>query len=120
MAVAGPEQIDGEIVIDGNDYPEAAQHIDDAQAAGQPAVITVDRAGAKDRRKTATAGTPTQPNKDRDEYPPAVAQEGGKGSSVRHVDPKDNRGAGASMGQQLRAFKDGAKVMIRTLWGLLF
>jgi hypothetical protein len=30
---------------------EAAQYIDDAQSAGKPSVITVGRAGAKNRRK---------------------------------------------------------------------
>jgi RHS repeat-associated protein len=33
------------ITVDANKYPESAQHITDAQAAGQPAVVTVDRAG---------------------------------------------------------------------------
>jgi filamentous hemagglutinin len=112
--------VDGEIVIDGNEYPEAAQHIDDAQAAGHPPVITIDRAGARDRRKESTGNTPTQPGKDRDEYPPAVAKEGGKGASVRHTEPKDNRGAGASMGNQMKKFTDGAKLAIKTIWNTIF
>jgi hypothetical protein len=30
-----------------------------------------------------------------------VSEEGGEGSSVRYIDPGDNRGAGASQGNQL-------------------
>lgn len=119
-AVRTSGAVDGEIVIDGNKYPEAARHIDDAQAAGQPSVITVDRKGASERRRAATSGTPTVPGADRDEYPPAVAKEGGKGSSVRHIRPGDNRGAGGSMGRQLEKFRDNAKVVIKTFWNLVF
>lgn len=95
-------------------YPEAAAHIDDAQngtiwkgfesAPGEPkdSVLTVDRDGAQGRRDAATSVVPPlQPDYDRDEYPPAVAEEGGEGSSVRYIDPGDNRGAGASQGNQL-------------------
>ncbi len=53
-------------------------------------------------------------------YPPAVFKEGGKGSSVRHIPSSDNRGAGGSMGRQLKKFKDGAKVVIKTVWNVLF
>ncbi|HEY0141993.1 MAG TPA: NucA/NucB deoxyribonuclease domain-containing protein, partial [Thermoanaerobaculia bacterium] len=112
--------VDGEIVIDGKKYPNAARHVDDAQAAGKPSVVTVDRQGASQRRKAATSGTPTVPGADRDEYPPAVAKEGGKGSSVRHIPAADNRGAGGSMGRQLQKFKDGAKVVIKTIWTTIF
>lgn len=94
-------------------FPEAAAHIDDAQggtiwtgfesAPGQPkpSVLTVDRAGVDARRDAATSVVPPRSDYDRDEYPPAVASEGGEGSSVRYIDPGDNRGAGASQGNQL-------------------
>jgi hypothetical protein len=45
--------VDGEVIINGAQHPEAAQHIEDAQAAGQPSVITIDRAGAATRRQQA-------------------------------------------------------------------
>ena len=94
-------------------YPEAAAHIDDAQngtiwtgfdkAPGQPkeSVLTVQREGVDGRREAATSVVPPRSDYDRDEYPPAVAKEGGAGSSVRYIDPGDNRGAGASQGNQL-------------------
>lgn len=37
---------------------------------------------------------------------------GGKGASVRHISPGDNRGAGASMGSQMRTLPDGTKVKV--------
>ena len=101
-----------EIVVDANKYPESAQHISDAQAAGQPATVTIDRAGASARRAEALASRPTVAGMDRDEYPPAIAKEGGKGASVRSIRSSDNRGAGASMGNQLRSVPNGATAKI--------
>ena len=46
------------------------------------------------------------------EYPPAMFKEGGKGSSVRHINPSDNRGAGACIGVQCRQFPNGTKIRI--------
>ena len=84
-------------------YPESARHIDDAVAAGQPSVLTIDRAGAASRRQDAMKGTKTTPGTDRDEYPPALFSDGGEGASVRPISPSDNRGAGACIGAQCRA-----------------
>jgi len=102
-----------EIVVDAAKHPESAKHIKDAQAAGKPEVLTIDRAGAKERRAQATRDTPTQPGKDRDEYPPAMTKEGGQGASVRPVSSADNRGAGACIGNQCRNMPDGTKIRIR-------
>jgi hypothetical protein len=52
------------------------------------------------------------PGKDRDEYPPAVFKEGGRGAQVRPINPSDNRGAGASIGQQIKDVPNGDKVKI--------
>lgn len=51
---------------------------------------------------------------DRDEYPPAMMAEGGEGASVRYIDESDNRGAGSSMGHQVRTqgLEAGDKVHI--------
>lgn len=93
-------------------YPESAAHIERAQAAGKPATLTVDRAGAAARRREALQGTPTRKGFDRDEYPPAMFKEGGKGSSKEYVKPPDNRGSGSSMGKQCRRVKNGDSVTI--------
>ena len=96
-------------------YPEAAQHISDAQRQGHPKVLTVNRAGAAQNRKDSLAGYPTVKGKDRDEYPPASTAQGGKGASVRYMDPKDNRGAGSSMGHQMKNVPDGGKIRLRSV-----
>ncbi|WP_423227658.1 NucA/NucB deoxyribonuclease domain-containing protein [Rodentibacter trehalosifermentans] len=49
---------------------------------------------------------------DRDEYPPAMFREGGKGASVKHISPSDNRGAGRCIGNQCKNLSDGDKVKI--------
>ncbi|CAN7142861.1 NucA/NucB deoxyribonuclease domain-containing protein [Acidovorax sp. LjRoot38] len=101
-----------DIVVPGDKYPESADHIRDAQNNGQPDVLTLDRGGAKDRRKDAMSGQPVVPGKDRDEYPPALTAEGGRGASVRPVSPSDNRGAGACIGAQCRGLPDGTRIRI--------
>lgn len=100
-----------EIVIDGDKYPESAKHLEDSGNVGKP--LTVDREGKRKRRREALKGVEPVPGKHRDECPPAVFKEGGKGASVRPIDPGDNSGSGASIGNQLKGVKDGEKVVIR-------
>lgn len=37
-------------------------------------------------------------------------KEGGQGASVRAINPSDNRGAGSTMGHQLRGYRNRTKV----------
>ena len=93
--------------------PAAGKHIEDAQAAGHPAEITIDRGPQVDnRRRASTSGTPTSPGMDRDEYPPAISSEGGAGASVRSIPSGDNRSAGGTLGSQIRDFPNGTRVRI--------
>jgi hypothetical protein len=83
---------------------------------GQPDVLTIDRGGAKGRRADAMAGQKVVPGQDRDEYPPALTAEGGRGASVRPISPSDNRGAGACIGAQCRGLPDGTRIRIVPQW----
>lgn len=107
--------VDRAVTVSRSRFSEAAAHIDDAQAAGKPARLTIDRAGRTARRADAMKGTRPRSGLDRDEYPPAMFREGGKGSSVRHINPQHNRGAGACIGAQCRGLPEGAKVTIETV-----
>lgn len=103
------------VIISQSAYPESANHILDAQAAGHPVTLTIDRGGARARRQAATGSFPREPGKQPDEYPPAMFLEGGAGASVRNITASDNMGAGASMGNQLRPetrYPDGCKATI--------
>ena len=60
-------------------HPEATAHVEEAQAAGQPSELTIDRTGAKVRGREALRDYPSKSGKDRDEYPPKMFEEGGKG-----------------------------------------
>ncbi|WP_338860837.1 NucA/NucB deoxyribonuclease domain-containing protein [Xenorhabdus griffiniae] len=102
------------IVVDKTKYPESAKHIEDAQKAGHPNVLTIDREGAAQRRRESLKNTPPVKGADRDEYPPAMFKEGGSGASVRPITPSDNRGAGSCIGQQCRGLPNGATVIIKT------
>ncbi|MEU8266856.1 LamG-like jellyroll fold domain-containing protein [Sphaerisporangium sp. NPDC049002] len=105
-----------EIIIDGKKYPESAKHIEDAQNAGHPDTLTIDRTGAKQNRRDSLRGHPTVSGKQRDEYPPAMFKEGGSGASVRPINGSDNGGAGASIGNQARKYSDGTQVQIKVEW----
>lgn len=101
-----------EIVVDASKYPESAQHIRDAQSNGHPSELTINRSGSKANRRKSLKNQKSAEGKDRDEYPPAMFQEGGDGASVRPIVPGDNRGAGSSMGHQARPYDDGTIVRI--------
>ena len=107
-----PEAEPTNVYIDPTRHPESAQHAQDAINEGHPDTLTVDRAGASDRRRAATSGASSKPNTDKDEYPFAVTKEGGKGSSVRNISSKDNRGSGGSLGQQIKKVPNGAKIKV--------
>ncbi|MEZ8187617.1 RHS repeat-associated core domain-containing protein [Shewanella sp. 5S214] len=96
-------------------YGDAAEHIADAQKAGHPDVLTIARDGANANRKASIGGMPKVPGKQLDEYPPAMFKEGGAGSSVRAISPKNNMGAGACIGNACRSLANGEKVRIRIL-----
>jgi len=102
------------VTISQEKAPQSAAHIIDAQAAGYPWILTIDRHGAKRRRTQSLRGMPTKPGFDRDEYPPAVFAEGGKGASVRYIPANDNRSAGAQIGNQLKSRPDGCNVLLTT------
>ncbi|MEV4708509.1 RHS repeat-associated core domain-containing protein [Actinoplanes sp. NPDC049316] len=101
-----------EVPISRATHPQSAQHIEDAQAAGHPDIVTINRPGAKANRRESLRGHPKVAGKQLDEYPPAMFEEGGKGASVRAIDPGDNGGAGARIGNLLRGYPDGTRVKI--------
>ncbi|TCM99391.1 RHS repeat-associated protein [Paenibacillus sp. BK033] len=94
-------------------HPEAAKHIEDAIKKGHPDTLTIDRNGAKENRKASLKGHKKVPGKDLDEYPPAMFKEGGHGASIRAISQPHNRGAGSSMGHQLRKYSNGTKIKIK-------
>ncbi len=101
-------------------YAAVVDHMRDAIAAGHPAVLTINRVGADDRRDALLAGIPTRPGRDRDEYPPALAR--GRSpidtgvadtdADVRLVPSDQNRGAGSVLGIKLRRYCDGVRFQI--------
>lgn len=94
-------------------YPESTAHINDARRLkGKPFVLTLDRKGADQRRYAATKNFPRVAGKEPDEYPPAIALEGGVHADVRNISASDNHRAGASMGRQLTKQPDGSKFCI--------
>lgn len=100
-----------EVIVDGSKHPESAKHLQEAIDAGKKNEGVVDRAGSSARRKENLKGTKTEKGKDRDEAPPAVINTGEK-ASVKKIPYSDNRGAGASIGNQLENIPDGTKVRI--------
>lgn len=101
-------------------YPESALHILQAQAIGYPRILTIDRGpnnANPDRRRRASlrnyrkrGGRPAGPGQELDEYPQALFLENGGNADVRPISLSDNRGSGASVGNQCRPYPDGTKV----------
>lgn len=94
--------------LDNQRHAHVLDHAWDAIDAGHPAQLTIKRSEVKANRRASLRGIPTRPGYDRDEYPPAVSDEGGAGADVRYVASVENRSAGSLMGRQLRARPDGS------------
>ena len=112
---AGPSEADCEhfkgvvkVYLDPSRYPYSVHHAKVAFAEGQPRVWHLDRADAEEHREADLAGMETNSEMDIDEMPPAATREsaGGK-ANVEYIPASDNRGAGASMGDQLRGYCEG-------------
>jgi RHS repeat-associated protein len=101
-----------EIKISKSKYPETSAHIEEAIKNGHPDTGKIDRKNASNNRKESLKGTEKESGKDRDEFPPAILDTGGKGASVKLVNPSDNRGAGSSMGNQMKKLSNGTEVKI--------
>ncbi len=95
------------VSLDQSEYPYTTDHTEDAIRADHPSLLHIDRDGADENREESLDGIPTKSGHDRDEYPPAVSEEGGAGASVRHVPSGNNRGAGAVMGNALEDWCEG-------------
>ena len=103
------------IVVDSKRYPQTAEHIRFAIKKGMPDFVTLGREGAADRRTASLRGIKTRPEYDRDEWPMACFAEGGNGADVWYINRRDNRGAGSSIGWQMRGIPDGSKVRLRII-----
>ena len=103
------------VIVDSGKYPQTAEHIRMAQTMGFPEFVTLGRADAAERRKASLADVKVSPIYDRDEWPMAVFEEGGQGANVVYIAGRDNRGAGSSIGWQMRGFPDGSRVRVRVI-----
>ncbi|MEY9841806.1 NucA/NucB deoxyribonuclease domain-containing protein [Streptacidiphilus sp. EB103A] len=125
QALGGHRDYDVELVVDSSRYPESALHIQEAQSgtisrgatsrsgrSPKPSILTIDTDGADANRAASLRGIATRPPEDRDEYPPAMFQEGGAGASVKYINASDNQGSGSSMGSALRGLPKGTRVKI--------
>lgn len=103
-------EVDYSLVFPTERYPETAAHIEDAIRMGHSAICTIDRSGAEANRTESLKGVPTKKGFDRDEWPMAMCTEGGDGADIEYITPRDNRGAGSWVGNQLEEYPDGSRV----------
>ena len=103
------------VIVDSRKYPQTAEHIRMAQTMGFPEFVTLGRADAAERRKASLADVKASQIYDRDEWPMAVFEEGGQGANIVCIEGRDNRGAGSSIGWQMRGFPDGSRVRVRVI-----
>ncbi|WP_199780256.1 RHS repeat-associated core domain-containing protein, partial [Cronobacter sakazakii] len=101
------------LVLTKKEYKQTFGHIEDVINERNKDIYTISRSSAHMNRNESLKGYPTKEGFDRDEFPMAMFKEGGKGASVRYIDPSDNRGAGSSIANALKPFPDGTKVKIK-------
>lgn len=104
------------------DTPGAVENARNAVERGHPWELTYDPNGAPARRSRSTSQFQSQSELlqltieelrgrsrigqlDRDEYPPAIAGEGGSGAYVTYIEAGDNRRAGTLMGRQFTNYR---------------
>lgn len=107
-----PPKIDKQIPVSKKEWGEAVQHWEEAQRAGKPRFLTINRPGASANRAAAIGGLKKQAPLDLDEYPPAMFKEGGAGAHVRALDASSNRALGGYIQKMCRGLPDGAVVQI--------
>ena len=73
-------------------YPKTGKHIRKAIQEGHSEICTIDRERAEKNRDESLKGVPTKEGYDRDEWPMAACREGGKGASVKYIDPSEIEG----------------------------
>jgi Deoxyribonuclease NucA/NucB len=87
--------------LDNVKHRHILDHAFDARRKGHPRVLHIRRYEARANRRASLRGIATKPGYDRDEYPPAMSDEGGKGADVRYVLSAENQSAGSVMRHQL-------------------
>jgi hypothetical protein len=102
------------VVVDLDDvkHRHILDHVFDARRNGKPRILHIRRDEAVANRRASLKGIPTKPGFDRDEYPPAMSNEGGKGADVRYVRSSENRSAGSVMRRQLAPYCDAQRFII--------
>jgi len=100
------------LILTKKEYKQAFGHIKDVINQQNRYIYTISRVSADMNRHESLKGYPTKKGFDRDEFPMAMLKEGGKGASVRYINPGDNRGAGSSIANALKPFPDGTKIKI--------
>lgn len=109
--VTSPDEYDYVLIFPSDRYPETALHIYGAIEQGHSDVCTINRAGAEANRKDSLRGIDTREGFDRDEWPMAMCDEGGKGASVAYISASDNRGAGSWVGNELSQYENGERIL---------
>jgi hypothetical protein len=97
------------VVVDLNNdrHAPVIDHARDAVRDGQPRVLHIARGEAAANRAASLRPYAPRTGFDRDEYPPAMSDEGGAGADVAYISPRANRSAGSTMGRALDDFCNG-------------
>lgn len=98
--------------LDDDKHANVIDHAFDARRAGHPRVLHIRREERWANRRAALRGIPTRKGFDRDEYPPAIADEGGKGADVRYIRRREQRTAEALMARQLKPYCNGQSFVV--------
>lgn len=100
------------IDLDNVRHRNIIDHALDARRKGHPRILHIARNEQVANRRASLRGISTRRGFDRDEYPPAMSDEGGKGADVRYINSSENRSAGSLMGLQLRPYCNGQRFVV--------
>jgi hypothetical protein len=90
-------------------YRHILDHVFDARRKGKLRILHIRRDEAVANRRASLKGIPTKPGFDRDEYPPAMSDEG---ADVRYVRSAENRSASSVMRRQLTPYCNEQRFII--------
>ena len=102
------------IDLDNVKHRNIIDHALDARRSGHPRILHIARHEQRANRRASLRAIPTRRGFDRDEYPPAMSDEGGKGADVRYIKSSENRSAGSLMGLQLRRYCNGQRFVVES------
>jgi hypothetical protein len=113
------KRVSRHVILNLNDdkHHHVIDHAFDARRAGHPRILHIRRQEADANRRASLRGIPTRRGYDRDEYPPALSDEGGRGAHRPLYQVVGEPQCWTTYGHAAPSVLQRAKLRFRTLGG---